>query len=65
MLARQFEDKLAASAVVLKDLDTAHALGRATRTALPMTATAAELFRLLAAKGGADWDPAALISLYD
>jgi len=65
MLERQFEDRLAASAVVLKDLDTAHALGRATGTALPMTATAAELFRLLGAKGGAQWDPAALISLYD
>jgi 3-hydroxyisobutyrate dehydrogenase len=65
MLARQFDDKLAASAVVSKDLETAQALGRETKTALPMTATAAELFRRLAAKGGADWDPAALISLYD
>jgi 3-hydroxyisobutyrate dehydrogenase-like beta-hydroxyacid dehydrogenase len=51
--------------VVSKDLETAQALGRETKTALPMTATAAELFRRLAAKGGADWDPAALISLYD
>jgi 3-hydroxyisobutyrate dehydrogenase-like beta-hydroxyacid dehydrogenase len=65
MLERQFEDRLAASAIVLKDLDTAHALGRATGTALPMTATAAERFRQLAAKGGGAWDPAALISLYD
>jgi len=65
MLARQFEDKLVDSAVVLKDLDTAHALGRETKTALPMASTAAELFRLLAGKGGAQLDPSALISLYD
>lgn len=65
MVKRQFEDKLAASKVLLKDLDTAAALGRDTHTALPMTATAAELFRRLAGKGGADLDPAALISLYD
>jgi 3-hydroxyisobutyrate dehydrogenase len=65
MVAREFETKLAASALMLKDLDTAHALGRATDTPLPMTSTAAELYRLLAAKGGAQWDPAALISLYD
>ena len=65
MVAREFEDRLAASALMLKDLDTAHALGRATDTPLPMTSVAAELYRLLAARGGAQWDPAALISLYD
>jgi len=65
MVAREFEDRLAASALMLKDLDTAHALGRATDTPLPMTSIAAELYRLLAARGGAQWDPAALISLYD
>jgi len=65
MVKRQFEDKLAASTVLLKDLDTAAGLGRETKTALPMTATAAELFRRLVGKGGGELDPAALISLYD
>jgi len=65
MLARKFEEKLGDSYIMLKDLDTAHALGRETGTPLPMTTTAAELFRLLNVKGGAEWDPAALISLYD
>jgi 3-hydroxyisobutyrate dehydrogenase len=65
MLARKFEDKLGDAAIMLKDLDTAHALGRETHTPLPMTTTAAELFRLLVRKGGAQWDPAGLISLYD
>lgn len=65
MLARKFDDKLVAAAILLKDLDTAQALARETTTRLPMSDTAAELFRQLVAKGGADRDPAALISLYD
>lgn len=65
MLARNFTDKTAAIAVMLKDLDTAHALGRATDTPLPMTSTAAELYRVLAAKGGAELDVAALISAFE
>lgn len=65
MLAGQFTDKLGDAAVVLKDLDTAHALGRATETPLPMTGTAAELFRMLVARGGGTLDPAALISLFE
>jgi 3-hydroxyisobutyrate dehydrogenase len=65
MVKRQFEDKLAASAVLLKDLATAQELGRATTTALPMTDTAAALFRRLVDQGGGELDPAALISLYD
>jgi 3-hydroxyisobutyrate dehydrogenase len=65
MVARRFDDKLVDAAIMLKDLDTAQALGQATHTPLPMTTTAAELYRLLARKGGAQQDPAALISLYE
>jgi 3-hydroxyisobutyrate dehydrogenase len=66
MLARRFEDKLGGdAAIMLKDLDTAHALGRETGMPLPMATTAVELYRLLVRKGGAHWDPAALVSLYD
>jgi 3-hydroxyisobutyrate dehydrogenase len=65
MLARNFTDKSAAVAVMLKDLDTAHALGRATDTPLPMTSTAAELYRVLAGKGSTELDVAALISAFE
>ncbi len=65
MLKRQFADKLVDAAVVLKDLDTAHALARQTGTRLPMADTAAQLFRQLMDKGGAALDPSALITLYD
>ncbi len=65
MLKRQFADKLVDAAVLLKDLDTAHALARQTGTSLPMADTAAELFRRLMEKGGAALDPSALITLYD
>jgi 3-hydroxyisobutyrate dehydrogenase-like beta-hydroxyacid dehydrogenase len=66
MLAREFEARRGGdAAIMLKDLDTAHALARATHTRLPMASAAIDLYRALAAKGGAAWDPAALISLYD
>jgi 3-hydroxyisobutyrate dehydrogenase len=65
MVKRQFDDRIGASGILLKDLDTIAALGRVTNTTLPMTAVAADLFRALVDKGGAQWDPAALIGLYD
>ena len=49
---------------LLKDIDTATALGRESMTALPMAATAAELFRLLRQQGHDDVDPAAVVRLY-
>ena len=49
---------------MLKDLDTAGDLARAVEAAMPMTAAAAELHRLMAQRGHAGADPAALAMLY-
>lgn len=49
---------------MLKDLDTAQALARETDTAMPMTAMAAELHRLMVQRGFADDDGTALAKLY-
>jgi 3-hydroxyisobutyrate dehydrogenase len=49
---------------MLKDLDTVHALARETATAMPMTAMATELHRLMVQRGFADDDGAALAKLY-
>ena len=49
---------------LLKDLDTATDLARATESALPMTATAAELHRLLVQRGHAKADGTSLAKLY-
>lgn len=58
------QDSLGASSMILKDLDTALDLARATNTPLPMTATAAQLFRMLSSRGRGDQDPSHLIELY-
>ena len=49
---------------MLKDLDTARALARETATAMPMTAMAAELHRLMVQRGFGDDDGTALAKLY-
>ncbi len=49
---------------MLKDLDTAQALARETATAMPMTAMAAELHRLMVQRGFGDDDGTALAKLY-
>jgi 3-hydroxyisobutyrate dehydrogenase len=49
---------------MLKDLDTVQALARETATAMPMTATATELHRLMVQRGFADDDGTALARLY-
>ena len=49
---------------MLKDLDTVQALARETDTAMPMTAMAAELHRLMVQRGFADDDGTALAKLY-
>ncbi len=50
--------------LMLKDMDTALGVARATATAVPMTALAGELFRLLVAGGHGDVDQSGLIRLY-
>lgn len=49
---------------MLKDLDTVAALARETTTAMPMTAMALELHRLMVQRGHGDEDGAALATLY-
>jgi 3-hydroxyisobutyrate dehydrogenase len=49
---------------MLKDLDTVQALARETDTAMPMTAMAVELHRLMVQRGFADDDGTALAKLY-
>ena len=64
MAERAFEPKLGAVATMLKDLDTATAVGRANEAALPMTAAAAELMRLYLAHGTTEDDMGRLIELH-
>lgn len=49
---------------MIKDLDTVQALARETGTAMPMTAMAAELHRLMAQRGHGEEDATALARLY-
>lgn len=58
------ETPIGAASTMLKDLDTALDLARATATPLPMASEAAELFRALAARGWGESDPAQLVRLY-
>ena len=59
-----WQDSIGAANLLLKDLDTAAELARASGTPLPMASLARELFRQLAAQGRGDEDPAALVTLY-
>jgi 3-hydroxyisobutyrate dehydrogenase len=63
MAAREFEPRLAAARLLLKDLDNASALAREHGVPLPMARAAAELYRLLEAQGKAERDPAVLVEL--
>jgi len=58
------EEPIGAANLLLKDLDAAAALAKATGTPLPMAGLAREIFRALAAQGKGDLDPAALVTLY-
>lgn len=55
---------LGAADTLLKDLDTALELARATGTPTPMAGLAAELFRALHARGWGDDEPSRLADLY-
>lgn len=53
-----------AVSTIEKDLDAVLALAKTTRTPMPMTATAAQLHRMMTARGHADEDVTAIYKLY-
>lgn len=59
-----YDQPLGALSTMLKDLDTAAELARRLDAPLPMTTTAQQLMRMMAARGEGDEDPAALIRLH-
>lgn len=63
MAARHFEPPLTANAIMLKDLENAAAVAKEFGVPLPMASRAAERYRLLAAQGKANRDPAVLVDL--
>ena len=63
MARRQFEPRLAAAALLKKDLENAAALARERGVTLPMVSAASELYRLLEAQGRVQQDPSVLIEL--
>jgi 3-hydroxyisobutyrate dehydrogenase-like beta-hydroxyacid dehydrogenase len=64
-LERSFSPPLGHVSTLMKDMDTILDLAKRTRSALPMAASAAQLFRQVMARGGAGLDPSALIALTD
>lgn len=65
MAARAFDPPLGATTVMLKDLDSVTALGRASAVPLPLTTTVAEAMRLLVARGEGEGEPLRLVTLGD
>ena len=65
MAARNFEPPLGANDIMLKDLENAAAVAKECGVPLPMAHTAAERYRLLAALGKGNMDPATLIQLLE
>jgi len=63
MATRTFEPPLSTNSILLKDLENAAALAKEFGLHLPMASQAAERYRLLAAQGRAERDPAELIDL--
>jgi 3-hydroxyisobutyrate dehydrogenase len=63
MAARDFEPRLSANSIMLKDLENAFAVARQLGVPLPMAETAASRYRLLKSQGKAESDPATLIEL--
>ena len=63
MAMRRFEPRLAAAALLKKDLENAAALAREHGITLPMVNAAAELYRLLDAQGRVQQDPSVLVEL--
>jgi len=65
MARRDFEPPIGTTWMMLKDLDTVTAEGRAASVPLPVTTTVAELMRVLAARGEGDSEPLRLVTLGD
>jgi 3-hydroxyisobutyrate dehydrogenase len=63
MAARTFEPRLSANSIMLKDLENAATVAKECGVPLPMAETAAGRYRMLAAQGKAEQDPATLIEL--
>ena len=61
--ARAWTPALAATSTLLKDLDTALSVARQAGSPLPMASTAAELLRMLVARGLGQTEPSALVDL--
>ena len=63
MAARTFEPSIGAVSIMLKDLENAAAVAKEKTVPLPMARTAAELYRLLAARGDAEKEVSTIIEL--
>jgi len=63
MAARNFDPPLGANDIMLKDLENAAAVAREFGVPLPMARTAAELYRLMQARGAGEKDPSTLVDL--
>lgn len=63
MASRTFEPSLGAVSIMLKDLENAAAVAKETTVPLPMARTAAELYRILCAQGGAEREITTIIEL--
>ena len=64
MAAGEVDPHFGHLATMLKDIDTATDLGRSQGAALPRSATAAELLRLMGGHGFLDKEPTELVRLY-
>jgi 3-hydroxyisobutyrate dehydrogenase len=63
MAARRFEPSLGAAAIMLKDLENAAAVAKEKGVPLPMSSTAVQLYRMLAAHGKAEQEVSTIIEL--
>jgi 3-hydroxyisobutyrate dehydrogenase len=63
MAARRFEPSLGAAAIMLKDLENAGAVAKEKGVPLPMSSTAVQLYRMLAAHGKAQQEISTIIEL--
>jgi 3-hydroxyisobutyrate dehydrogenase len=63
MAARSFEPSIGAVAIMLKDLENAAAVAQEKTVPLPMARTATELYRMLAARGGAEREISTIVEL--
>jgi len=63
MAARRFEPSLGAAAIMLKDLENAATVAKEKGVPLPMSSTAVQLYRMLAAHGKAEQEISTIIEL--